>query len=624
MSQPLFAVGIDLGTTNSVLSYVRLDAASSEDVQVAVLPIPQLSTPGNVESRNQLPSFLYQAHEDEIRPEEAVLPWSSGGRTLAGEIARYLGSKTPLRLIGSAKSWLSHTAVDRRSAILPVQAPAEVPRLSPLDASTTYLRHLKHAWDAAFPESPLELQDLVITVPASFDPGARELTVEAATNVGLGNAVLLEEPQSAVYSWIQASGGEWRNRVKPGEIILVVDVGGGTTDFSLIAVSETNGSLSLERVAIGDHILLGGDNMDLALAYALRGKLEGEGKRLEPWQMQCLTHAARDAKEKLLSDEHLLEVPLVIPSRGSSLIGGSLRTNLTRDEVVRTVVDGFFPSLGVSERPQQVARAGLTTLSLPYAQDPRITAHLAAFLSRHVHAADQVLGHEASEEKRFLHPTVLLLNGGVFRAQELVDRLQSVINQWLQADGAASVRLLDGGDLDLAVSRGAAYYANVRRGSGVRIRGGTAAAYYVGVESSIPAVPGISPPLEALCIAPFGMEEGSEATLPPYEFGLIVGEPVHFRFFSSKVRRQDTVGTRLDWWSEDELEELTSIEVTLPQEGYRQGEVVPVVMAARVTETGTLQLEAVARDSGQRWKVEFEVRAREAGAHEDGHHPMPQ
>ena len=618
MSQAEFAVGIDLGTTNSVLSFVRLNEATGEEVAVEVLPIPQLVTPGAVESRPQLPSFLYQAHPDEIRPEDCALPWSSADRVLVGEIARHLGSKSPIRLVGSAKSWLSHAQVDRKAPILPVQSPPEVTRISPLEASTTYLGHLKSAWDSHFPDAPLADQDLVITVPASFDPGARELTVEAARRVGLGHAVLLEEPQSAVYSWIQASEGEWRNQVRPGETILVVDVGGGTTDFSLVAVSEDQGRLSLERVAIGDHILLGGDNMDLALAYGIRAKLDQEGKRLEPWQLQCLTHGARDAKEKLLGHASLDEVAIAIPSRGSSLIGGTLRTNLTRKEVLDTVVDGFFPMVSIEDRPQQSARAGLTTLALPYAQDARITAHLASFLSRHVDAARQSQSHAGGNLARFLHPSAVLLNGGVFRSQELVDRLLTVINHWLEGDGAPSTRLLEGVDLDLAVSRGAAYYGNVRKGPGVRIRGGTAAAFYVGVESAVPAVPGIAPPLEALCIAPFGMEEGSEATLPPYEFGLIVGEPVHFRFFSSKVRRLDEVGTRLDWWGDEELEELAAIEVTLPTEHYLKGEVVPVVLGARVTETGTLQLEAIARDGGQHWKVEFDVREREALAQETG------
>lgn len=614
MSQAAFAVGIDLGTTNSVLSFVRLNDDAGEEVVVEVLPIAQLVTPGAVESRPQLPSFLYQAHPDEVRPEDSALPWPNPDRVLVGEIARHLGSKSPIRLVGSAKSWLSHAQIDRKAPILPLQSPPEVARISPLEASTRYLQHLKSAWDTHFPDAPLADQDLVITVPASFDPGARELTVEAARRVGLGHAVLLEEPQSAVYSWIQSSGGEWRNQVRPGETILVVDVGGGTTDFSLVAVLEDQGRLTLERVAIGNHILLGGDNMDLALAHGIRAKLDREGKRLEPWQLQCLTHGARDAKEKILGNASLDEVAIAVPSRGSSLIGGTLRTNLTRKEVLDTVVDGFFPMLSIEERPQHSARAGLTTLALPYAQDARITAHLASFLSRHVDAAHQSQISAGGNPGRFLHPSTVLLNGGVFRSSELVDRLLAVINRWLEADGAPSARLLEGVDLDLAVSRGAAYYGNVRKGPGVRIRGGTAAAYYVGVESAVPAVPGIAPPLEALCIAPFGIEEGSEATLPPYEFGLIVGEPVHFRFFSSKVRRLDEVGTRLDWWADEELEELAAIEVTLPTEQYLKGEVVPVVLGARVTETGTLQLEAIARDGGQRWKVEFDVREREIPA----------
>lgn len=613
-----FSVGIDLGTTHSVLSYLRHGHEDWEKLTVEVLPIPQLVTPGTVESHPQLPSFLYQAHPDEIRPEELTLPWSGRENRLIGEIARHLGSKTPIRLVASAKSWLSHGGCDRRGAILPVQAPPEVPRISPLDASTAFLRHLECAWNAHFPDAPLASQDLVITVPASFDPGARELTVEAAQRVGLVNAVLLEEPQAAVYNWIQASRGEWRNQVKPGETILVVDVGGGTTDLSLIAVTEIEGALSLERVAIGDHILLGGDNMDLALAHLVRRRLEAEGKRLEPWQLQGLVHGARDAKEKLLGPNPPDEIALVVPSRGSSLIGGSLRTHLRRDEVIQTVVDGFFPFLSVMERPHQGSRAGLTTLALPYAQDPRITAHLAAFLTRHLQTGQGFDVSNAGADRRFVHPSVVLLNGGVFKAQALVKRLLDVIDQWLLEDHGSAIRLLEGVDLDLAVARGAAYYSAVRKGPGVRIRGGTGAAFYVGVESAVPAVPGVAPPLEALCIAPFGMEEGSEAALPPYEFGLVVGEPVHFRFFSSKVRRQDQVGMRLDWWEDSELEELTAIEVTLPAEHYQKGDVVPVGLAARITETGTLQLEAVARESIDRWKVEFEVRAQETSAVDSG------
>ncbi len=608
MSEALFSVGIDLGTTNSVVSYVELSETDGEQAPLHVLDIPQLTSPGVVGERKQLPSFLYQAHEAELAPGDIVLPWDDQPEAIVGEMARQLGSKTPIRLVASAKSWLSHAGVDRRSALLPLQSPEEVERISPLDASMAYLQHLRDAWDQQFPEAPLVEQDLVITVPASFDPAARELTVEAAQAIGLRQAVLLEEPQSALYSWIQASEGGWREQVKPGEVILVVDVGGGTTDLSLIAVTEEDGNLTLNRVAIGDHILLGGDNMDLALAYALRAKLQAEGKRLEPWQLQALTHACRDAKESLLADPALAEVAIVVPSRGSSLIGGALRTSLTQAEVQQALIEGFFPRVELSERPVTQARTGLTTLGLPYAQDARITAHLAAFLARQIGATGELAGFAPDAAASFLHPTAVLLNGGVFKSAVLEQRLLDVLNHWLAADDAPPARLLQGADLDLAVSRGAAYYGYVRKGRGVRIRGGTAAAYYVGVESAMPAVPGFAPPIEALCIAPFGMEEGTEAELPPYEFGVVVGEPVHFRFFASNVRRDDAVGARLDWWPEDEIEELESIEVTLPADQRSPGAIVPVHLAARVTEVGTLQLEAVSRDGGERWKVEFDVR----------------
>lgn len=611
MSETQYSVGIDLGTTNSVVSYVDLSQCDGEKAPIEVLDIPQLTSPGTVGDKKQLPSFLYQAHEAELAPGDIVLPWNEYPEAIVGDLARQLGSKTPIRLVASAKSWLSHSGVDCRAPILPVQSPEEVKRVSPLQASIEYLRHMRDAWNARYPDAPLSEQDLVITVPASFDPAARELTVEAAYAVGLRQAILLEEPQSALYSWIQTSEGKWREQVKPGDIILVVDVGGGTTDLSLIAVTEEEGNLILNRVAIGDHILLGGDNMDLALAYVLKTKIEAGGKRLEPWQIQALMHGCRDAKESLLSDSDTDEVAVVVPSRGSSLIGGTLRTSLTRDEVGRTLVEGFFPRVQITDRPAVQARTGLTTLGLPYAKDARITCHLAAFLSRQIGATGELQGFDLPADAQFLHPTALLLNGGVFKSEALENRLLEALNSWLEADGAPRARLLHGADLDLAVARGAAYYGYVRKGRGVRIRGGTGAAYYVGVESAMPAVPGFAPPIEALCIAPFGMEEGTEADLPPYEFGLVVGEPVRFRFFASNVRRDDVVGTRLDYWSEDEMEELDEIEVTLPAEEYQAGDVVPVHLAARVTEVGTLQLEAVAKDGDKRWNVEFDVRAGE-------------
>jgi hypothetical protein len=373
-------------------------------------------------------------------------------------------------------------------------------------------------------------------------------------------------------------------------------------------------------VAVGDHILLGGDNMDLALAHVVKAKLAADGKELDRWQMTSLTHAARVAKERLLGDPSLTEAPIVIAGRGSKLLGASIRTELTRDEITRTLVDGFFPEVPSSARPATRARAGLTQLGLPYAQDAAITRHLAAFLGRQAGATSKLTGFaphggtdaEPGRAPRLLHPTAVLFNGGVMKSAALRERLVATLGAWLEEDGAPRPRVLPSDDLDLAVARGAAAYGLARRGRGLRIRGGTARAYYVGIEGAVPAVPGLEPPITALCLAPFGMEEGTEATLPPQEFGVVVGEPVRFRFFSSSVRRDDQAGTELEAWKPGELEELSPIEVTLPTEGRREGDMVPVQLRASVTEVGTLLLEAIPREAqkpNERWRIELSVRA---------------
>lgn len=606
-----YSVGIDLGTTHCVMSYINL-SQEDDDLTQEVMAIPQLSSPGVVENKQQLPSFLYLAHDAEIAEGSTALPWTEKPDYLVGDIARNLGSKTPIRLVSSAKSWLCHAGVDCKEEILPAEAPDEVSRVSPFQATKSYLQHMKDAWNNQHPNADLADQDLIITVPASFDPAARELTVEAARSVGLNQALLLEEPQSALYSWIDNSLGDWRNHVSVGDVILVIDVGGGTTDLSLIAVTEQEGNLELTRVAVGDHILLGGDNMDLALAYTVKAKMEKEsGNRLEAWQVQALTHACRDAKEKIFNDGSVINVPLVVPSRGSSLIGGTLRTELTREEVDSVLVEGFLPKVAASDRPVSRPRSGLRTKGLPYAQDAGITRHLAGFLAKQLAATNDLEHVELPENASFLHPTAVLFNGGVLKANVLSDRLLNVLNSWLVSEQAPEARLLEGADLDLAVAKGAAYYGVVRQGKGVRIKGGTAASYYVGVESAMPAIPGMAPEIEALCIAPFGMEEGTQEELPDDEFGLVIGEPVRFRFFASNIRREDNVGTRLDYWTDEELEELDEIEITLPEEGRKVGEVIPVHLSAAVTEVGTLELHAVSQQDDHRWKIEFDVRAGE-------------
>ncbi len=628
--QARFSVGIDLGTTHCVLSYLDLANISDDPThkpELLTMPIPQLSQPGLIEEKPQLPSFIYMAHESELNQADIALPWNAKPSVIAGSIARELGSKTPIRLVASAKSWLCHGGVDRHAAFLPAGSPEEVTKISPVTATFEYLDYLRAAWENQFADFPLSEQEVTITIPASFDPAARELTAEAAKRLNLNNLTLLEEPQAAVYNWIHACGNEWREQVNVGDIILVVDVGGGTTDLSLVAVTEDEGNLTLNRVAVGEHILLGGDNMDLALAYRVKAKLSEEGKELQPWQIQAITHACRDAKEQLLLDNDVDSVPITVPSRGSKLLGKTLRTELTRSEVREALVEGFFPQVSIDQHPRAARRGALTQKGLPYAQDAAISRHLAAFLSKQVNAADDLLGDAvegdfpadpfaaAGDEggADFIKPSAILFNGGVLKAPVLAERTLAIINQWLTDAGAPQARLLTDSDLDLGVASGASYYGYVKQGKGVRIRGGLASTYYVGIESAMPAIPGMEAPLEALCIAPFGMEEGTETQAGDAEFGLVVGEPVHFRFFGSHTRRHDEAGVQLDHWQDDELQELPELQATLPVEGRSAGEVVPVRLTAKVTEVGTLKLEAISvnsrDDNGEpeRWQIELDV-----------------
>jgi molecular chaperone DnaK (HSP70) len=600
---PRFVVGIDLGTTHAALAAADLE---SGDTSPHVVELPQLVAAGNLEARPLLPSFLYFAHESEAA---LPLPWDSGRRFSVGEHARQRAAESPARVVSSAKSWLCHDGIDRRGPVLPSGAPDDVEKISPVEASFRYLDHLAEAFQAEH-GVPLGEQQVLLTVPASFDAAARDLTVEAAYAAGLDDVALLEEPQAALYAWIAATGDAWRTHLRPGDVVLVVDVGGGTTDFSAIAAVEHEGSLELHRIAVGDHILLGGDNMDLALAHLVKQKLEAEGKEIDRWQLVALTHASRAAKELLLSDPSVARAPIAIAGKGSALIGNALRSELTREDVTRVLVDGFFPLVPPSARPAVRARTGLTQLGLPYAAEPAVTKHLAAFLARQADAVKSLPGF-TGRQGALLCPTAVLFNGGVVKGEPLRARLLQALGEWLEAEGAPPPRVLPGADPDLAVARGAAYYGLVRQGQGLRIRGGTARAYYVGIESPAPAVPGVEPPIVALCVAPFGMEEGTRSELPPHELGLVVGEPVRFRFFGSSVRRDDAPGAELERWAPGELTELSPIELELPAEGRREGDVVAVELAAQITAVGTLLLEAVPREPrepGERWKIELGVR----------------
>jgi molecular chaperone DnaK (HSP70) len=588
-----YVVGIDLGTTNSVVAYATLDA---EKPSVQLLAVPQLVAPGTVESRTSLASFAYLPPEGQAGDKAFALPWSKkGGDCIVGEFARRQSAESPDRTIGSAKSWLGHSKVDRHQAILPWNAPEGVNKLSPVTVSQRFLEHLIAAWHHAFPDAPIGEQQVVLTVPASFDASARELTREAALAAGLpADLVLLEEPQAAVYAWLAAVGERWRKVLKTGSTLLVCDVGGGTTDLTLVGVAEEQGELVLRRLAVGDHLLVGGDNMDLALAYHAAQQFEKKGVKLDPWQSVSLWHQCRLAKETLLSPDAPKKHALSVLGRGSKLIGGTVTVELERDAAAQLLVDGFFPQCSATEKPARRQQSGFQEIGLPYEADTAITRHLAAFLATQGTAGAAV------------QPTHVLFNGGVFKADPLRSRLLEVLGGWSCA--APPLPLEGEHDLDNAVARGAAYYAWSKHNGGVRIRGGTARSYYVGIETSGLAIPGAPRPLRALCVVPFGMEEGTEHDVPSGQFGLVVGEPAHFRFFSSNVRKTDRVGELLSSWSDDEIAETDSLEATLPADESLDQTYVPVRFHSKVTELGVFELWCVSTQSDRRWKLEFSVR----------------
>ncbi len=607
-----FVIGIDLGTTNCALAYA--DTGAGSDPKAKPFGIPQVVNPGMVEERELLPSFLYLPGTNEQPAGALKLPWDAERDYCVGEFARNFGSKVPTRLVASAKSWLCHPGVDRTAQILPFRAIETDRRVSPLDACTRYLKHLAEAWNhvmaKAVPEHRLEVQEVIITVPASFDAAARDLSIEAARAAGLENVTLLEEPQAAFYAWLDGLGEKWRDSVNVGDMVLVADVGGGTTDFTLIEVGEEGGNLALTRLAVGDHLLLGGDNMDLAVAHTVAAALAKNDKKIDQSQMQQLTYAARQAKEQILSDSTLSSAPVTILGKGRSVVGGTIQYDLPRVDVEKVLIDGFFPECSRDAEPMRARSIGLQELGLPYVADAGVTKHLAHFLSRQAEALATREKPTGKKKKggadAVALPTAVLFNGGVFKADPLRNRFMSVLNSWAKSAKAEAVRTLAGIDLDLAVARGAAYYGMVRRGKGVRIRGGTARAYYIGVEIAMPAVPGMLPPLKALCVAPFGMEEGTEADVPGQEFGLVVGEEVEFRFLGSTVRRDDKPGTVVEEW-EEQIDELSPMRVTLEGKA-QQGRVVPVHLHSKVTEVGQLELWCHSRDGKQRWKLEFNVR----------------
>jgi hypothetical protein len=606
-----FSLGIDLGTSNSAIAITNLD-----DDQTEIVEITQILGPNQIGEKPTLPSAVYIPHPDEFPANAFPLPWATRAEepAIIGHFARDHGALVPDRLVTSAKSWLSNPHVDPRQRTLPWQSDIGE-KLSAFDCSRRYLEHIKdgflYAERAQGREWDLSDGQIVLTVPASFDEVARNLTAEAAEAAGLGKVILLEEPLAAFYAWTAQAGKEWRAQVGPGDIVLVCDVGGGTADFSLIAVTESDGELALERISVGEHILLGGDNMDLALAYTLRAKLEAEGLSIGDWQFLALVHAAGKAKVAMFDDDSTTEVPIAVPSRGSSLLAGTVSTKLDRATLDQVVVDGFFARTDVTDLPQEGRRVGLKEFGLPYASDPVVSKHLARFLTRslaNVQASETLTALVGARTLpgEFLAPTAVLFNGGVFKAGPIRKRMLDLLASW---NDGKPVRELAGFQPDLAVAKGASFYGRNRAtGRGIRIKAGAARSYYIGLETSMPAVPGFKPPVKALCVVPQGMEEGSELLIEGREFGLVTGQPAEFRFFSSEVRSGDTAGQILPD-AERELQEISLLEVDLPAvEEFPAGQPVPVQINSVVTELGNLELWMKHTKSDRRWKVEFQVR----------------
>ncbi|MBF0498820.1 MAG: Hsp70 family protein [Candidatus Riflebacteria bacterium] len=604
MSQAKSIVGIDLGTTNTVVTHTTISAAEDKKPEIKVFPLIQEFAQGSVEERDILPSFLFERLQ-----EKAALPWKRESPFIVGEYARERGAEVPARLISSAKSWLCNPRVNRRDPILPWNAPEGTKKISPLEAMSEYLAHARASWNHKN-KHKLEDQQVIITIPASFDAAARDLIVEAAKQSGLSDVTLLEEPQAAFYSWITQSEAPWRDQIKKGDVVLVVDVGGGTTDFSLIAIEEENGDLALKRVAVGNHILLGGDNMDLTLAFHAKSKLEAAKKKIDTWQTLVLSHACRKAKENLLNNPELKSEPLVISGRGSSVIGGTMKTTLDRKDIESILIDGFFPPCKMSDFPREDTGAGFREVNLAYAADPAITRHLAKFLSAQGGEKNQssTSDNALPSGDAFRYPKAILFNGGVFLSQPFRDRLIEVVNSWLKEAGKPAIKVLEGMDLTRAVAVGATAFGLARCGKGIRIRGGVSQSYYIGIESALPAIPGMTPPLKALCVAAQGMEEGSIADIENRSFSLMVGRPVEFKFFKANARRDDKPGQLLDDLSSD-MEETSSLKLDLPaREGVTPGTPVSVTLQVAITEIGTLEIWCREVGGDGRWKLEFNVR----------------
>jgi molecular chaperone DnaK (HSP70) len=619
-----YAVGIDLGTSNTVLAYAALNAgAQGEPGPVTLFDVEQLVAPGEVAALPLLPSVRYQAGVGELAAADLQLPWNapaSEAPVVVGSLARKLGAQAPGRLVASAKSWLSHPGVDRLAPILPWGSAADVPKVSPVEASASYLAYLRAAWNRRFPHDPLERQQLVLTVPASFDEAARALTLAAARAAGLPTLRLLEEPQAVFYDWLQRHRATLAGELAGTRLVLVCDVGGGTTDLSLMKVELRDGRSSITRIGVGNHLMLGGDNMDMALAHLVEARLAGGGgdgrpaERLSAARLSQLVERCRLAKEQLLAADAPEQVSVTLLGAGARMVGGTRSATLTRDEVERVIVDGFFPQVEAAA-PLLQRRAGIVEFGLPYARDAAITRHVADFLRRHADAVRAAIGADrpGAAADAAPMPDTLLLNGGVFRADALARRLEQTLGAWR----GAPLRVLHNDNPDVAVARGAVAYALAGAGGTPKIGGGAARSYFLLLDEQ-----GKRGARRAICILPRGSEAGQELRLDAHNFALRVGEPVRFHLFTSNAdaagRAPFALGELVDL-DQGDYARLPPIATVLrppaasePAAPGAQGRVrreVPVQLASALTEVGTLEMHCVSvDDAAERWLLEFDLR----------------
>lgn len=616
-----YIVGIDLGTTNSAVAFVELKAEAAKNRGIRLFKVPQLSGPGEVSALPVLPSFCYIPGPYDISRDLTTLPWTADAPHFVGQFARDHGAKIPSRLVSSAKSWLCHPNADRRAGILPWGAPPEVAKLSPVQATAAYLNHIRLAWNSGKnddDEHHLEHQLIILAVPASFDEVARDLTLEAAALAGLPNVTLLEEPLAAFYSWLIRHENHWDRNIRPGELVLVCDVGGGTSDFTLISLRETEGTPRFERIAVGDHLILGGDNIDLALARLMERKFNSP-KALSGDRWKTLCHLCRRAKETLFDNVKTAET-ITMMGEGTSLIGGALTAKLERGELEKIVIDGFFPLVDGGSALSRNPRKAISEFGLPYESDPAITRHIGLFLEKHT-----------ADVKRFLDkppfPDAVLFNGGSLKSSLIQGRIQEAIRHWFGAREDPRPRILENPAPDLAVALGAAYYGLVKTGRGVRVGSGSARSYYLGfgrkseeatpvpADGGIPAIPGDRPvpvPKSAICLVERGLDEGMRISLPEKKFLVLANRPVSFDLYSSTFRSGDRCGDVVA--VDDTLTPLPPLQTVIQFGRKGEKQEIPVLVEAEYNEVGALSLWCRSLSSNHRWRLRFQLRAMDGAA----------